>query len=833
MKKTLLAIAILVSSFAKAQLKTRSYIIDPQLAPREHNVDFLHMRLELSFEPTKGLVKGKATHIFTPLRPTVDSIWVDGIRIRISSVNVNNMYAKFKVAKDSSGYWIFPNKQLKWETKDSMTITYECNPRRGLYFVGWNDAQNLSRKQIWSQGQGIDNRNWIPMYDEMNDKMTTEMIVSFDKAYKVLSNGTKISAKEKAGKITWHYKMKNPHAPYLIMLGIGVYDILQTKSASGVPMYLYYYPEWKDRVALTYKYSEKMIDWFEWEIGVKYPWESYSQIPVQDFMFGAMENTTATLFGDFFLIDDRSFNDRNYIGVNAHELAHQWFGDCITARSDAHHWLQESFATYYNQMFEREVFGIDYFDWARRNAQNNSVEESKKNKLQIAHSESGSTRHYPKGAFVLNMLKYVLGGREVYNKCIKHYLEDHKYGNVDTEDLLVACEEVTGMELDWFFEEWLYKGGEPSYDVSYMQMDGNTNILVKQIQELTDVTGLPEQSGVATNSVGGADFVGAAAEVAYRAAGLWKMPFWFEVHYTDGTMDKKMQWIEQQTELVKILNASGKKISYILFDPNNEVLKSVTFDKSWDMLQSQALGAKFMLDRYDAVTAMKDIATDKKRDLLIEIFNKETYHPIKTEIISQLASDGNDKTVAMFKKACVDKEPLVRRSVLQNVKMIPAQLVTDLEKLLTDQSYETIVLALEVLTTANPSKAKDYLEITKNIEGTIGKNVRIKWLEEMYVLSKDKTHLEKIIDYTSNSYEFRTRANAANALKQINYFDEKIMKNLVNGILSSNGRLSGPCGEALKYFYGQNAYHDIIAAYVFGTKWQEWQLEMLKKFISQ
>src|SRR3990172_10896334 len=135
MKKTILIIAILVSSFAKAQLKTRSYIIDPQLAPREHNVDFLHMRLELSFEPTKGLVKGKATHIFTPLRPTVDSIWVDGIRIRISSVNVNNMYAKFKVANDSSGYWIFPNKQLKWETKDSMTITYECNPRRGLYFV--------------------------------------------------------------------------------------------------------------------------------------------------------------------------------------------------------------------------------------------------------------------------------------------------------------------------------------------------------------------------------------------------------------------------------------------------------------------------------------------------------------------------------------------------------------------------------------------------------------------------------------------------------------------------------------------------------------------------
>src|SRR6185295_8358920 len=167
--------------------------------------------------------------------------------------------------------------------------------------------------------------------------------------------------------------------------------------------------------AITYQHSEDMIDFYEKEFGVKYPWESYSQIPVQEFLYGAMENTTATVYGDFLIVDSLSFNDRGYVGVNAHELMHQWFGDYVTARSDAHHWLQESFATYGNMMYEREVFGQDYFDWQRRGAQTSAIDESTKNKFPVAHSEGGGVRHYPKGATVMNMLKYVIGGREIYN----------------------------------------------------------------------------------------------------------------------------------------------------------------------------------------------------------------------------------------------------------------------------------------------------------------------------------------------------------------------------------------------------------------------------------
>src|ERR1035437_4579456 len=195
MKKIIVVVLFAVSvNSSSAQVKTRNYIDDRQIAPREHNVDFQHMRLEISFDPAAGLVKGKVTHVFTPLRQKVDSIFLDGINITVKEATWNGKSVKYKT--DSAGITIFPNPSLSWTNIDSLTLVYEATPRKGLYFIGWNDPNKISRKQIWSQGQGTDNRCWIPMYDEMNDKMTTELFVTFDKEYKVLSNGTKLKEKD-------------------------------------------------------------------------------------------------------------------------------------------------------------------------------------------------------------------------------------------------------------------------------------------------------------------------------------------------------------------------------------------------------------------------------------------------------------------------------------------------------------------------------------------------------------------------------------------------------------------------------------------------------------
>lgn len=334
----------------------RTFLEDENRIPRERYVDMKHLKLEVSFEPQEGLVKGKVTHQFEPIREKVDSIVLDAINMTIKSVMMDEDSLRYNY--DQKNLTIYFKNPLNWKQEYSLQINYEATPKKGLYFIGWNDSLNLSKKQIWSQGQGIDNRHWIPMYDDMSDKVISEMIVTMPEKYQVLSNGKKLKEKSLKGDLKqWHYEISHPHAPYLIMLGIGEYAIEKRKSASGVPINLYYYPDEKEKVEPTYRYSVPMFDLFEKTFGVAYPWESYSQIPVQDFMYGAMENTTATIFGDFYLVDDREFIDRNYVRVDAHELAHQWFGDMVTARTSTHAWLQESFATHFDMVYQREAFG--------------------------------------------------------------------------------------------------------------------------------------------------------------------------------------------------------------------------------------------------------------------------------------------------------------------------------------------------------------------------------------------------------------------------------------------------------------------------------------------
>ena len=798
--RIILIIAFFAMSFFNlhAQLRTTNFIEDNASVPRDHQLDFTKIKVALSFDAPKGIVIGKVNYQFNSLRPSVTSFFLDGIKMQVKEITLNGKTVQYNT--DSAGITVMPNEPLVWNALYEMTVSYEAKPRVGLYFIGWNDKNNLSRKQIWSQGEQIDNRNWIPMYDERNDKLLTEMNVTFDKAYKVLSNGKLIDKLENAdGTITWNYAMSHPHSPYLIMLGIGKYDIKETHSGSGVPMHLYYYPEWKERVEPVYQHSEEMVDFFEKEIGFKYPWESYSQIPVQDYMFGAMENTTATIYGDFYAVDSRGLIDRNYVAVNAHELAHQWFGDCVTALSDAHQWLQESFATYYNQMFEREVFGEDYFNWSRRGAQNASIDESVKNKFAVAHSEGGGNRVYGKGAYVLNMLKQVVGGREMYNKAIKHYLEKHAYQNVDTHDLLIAFEETTGMQLDWFWTEWLNRGGEPNYHISYSANGNNTTLVIKQVQALTDVTGYKN--------------------------GLFKMPIWIEVFYKDGTNFKKQYTIQEQTEILDIQNPDSKKIDYILFDSGNEIMKSVSFDKPFEMLASQAINSANMLDRYDAIYAMRGIDVEKKRSVLQKAFRNEKFYAVRTEVINQLANDV--QSIPLIKDALVDKDVAVRKAALKNVNPMNSGLVTEFERLLTDSSYDIVEAALQKLTALNSIKTASYLNLTKNVEGNLGKHVKVRWLEISYLYTGNKQFAEDVVNLTSSSYEFRTRGNAFAALKRMDYFNEHLTKNLIDGLMSANVRLSGPANDLLKYFYGQNQHKKEISTYIASQEWLPWQKAIL------
>ena len=806
MNKLIVAYAIvMIAARVEAQevaYPTTRVYVQPGTEPAEHPVDIQHMRVEIKFDTSRKLVKGNVTHLFTPLRSRVDSIFFNGPGIRILDASLNGRKLRFTVSGE--GVTVFPDPPLTWDTQDSITFTYEATPDRGLYFVGWDDPRGLNRKQIWTQGQGIDNRHWIPCYDQQNDKMTTETIVTFDSAYSVLSNGTKVEVRDNGdGTRTWHYRMTHPHATYLVMLAIGRYGVRTVHTKAGVPVNMWYYPEEPERIEPTYRYSAAIVDFVAEETGVPYPWESYSQVPVRDFLYGGMENTTATVFGDFLLVDGRSFLDRNYIAVNAHELSHQWFGDFITGRSGISAWLQESFATFYAKLFQKSIYGEEWYQWARREEQTAALEASKANRVPLLHGAAGSARVYQKGSAVLDMMISTFGAPE-YRRVITYYLQKHAYGNVETNDLYQAFQDVLGLTPDWFFGEWIYRGGEPAYSIRF---------------EDVAVRGNPGRQSV---------FTVRQTHPLDEIVGLFRMPILFEVHYADGTSDRVSQVIADQATTVTIPNPEARPVAFVLFDPGSRILKSVDFVKPFPMLKAQALGAPLMIDRYDAIAAMRGLDIGSKRDMLVQVYEREKFHAIREEVLSQIAGDTDPRGIEILKEGLRDTGATVRRAAIQACGEVPLSLKADAERLLRDSSYTTVGIALELLCKRFPVETPRYLALTKDDHGP-GNQVGV-LRHEISARHGDTSSVARLVDYTGVSYDFMTRVNALEALKRLGYCDEPLFPGLMSAMANPNGRLRAPAEAFASYFMEQTRLARKLKDYYRSRIWTPAERKLLDPY---
>jgi aminopeptidase N len=789
------------AGWAQATAPTARWYYEPRFEPPEHPVDMLHMRVELAFVPEEGLVRGTVTHRFTPLRPRVDSLFLNAPGITILSATYRGRPAAF--ATSGEGVTLRLDPPAVWDRTDSVTIRYEARPRRGLYFIGWNDTTGISRKQIWSQGQGIDNRNWIPCYDEQNDKLTTELLVTFASRYRVLSNGVLVSETHNAdGTTRWHYRMNHPHAAYLVMLGIGEYGVERRRSASGVPLSLYYYPDHKDRVEPTYRYSAEAVDFLERETGVPYPWESYAQIPVQDYLYGAMENTTATVFGDFFLVDNRGYLDRNYVYVNLHELTHQWFGDYITGRAGRNAWLHESFATFYPKLFLRATTGEDAYEWARHKEQETALAASARNRYPILHSGSGAERVYQKGSAVIDMMRYAFG-EEPVRRVITAYLKKHAYGLVESNDLYQAFQDVLGLSPAWFFEQWIYRGGEPHYTVN--------------VEENT-VPGLRRTV-----------FTVRQDHQRDELVGLFRMPVVFAVHYQDGSVDTMRVMIGDETSTVIVPNPQAKPVAFTLFDPGSWILKSVTFPKPFEQLAAQAVRAPLMIDRYDALAGMRAFPDEQKRAELIRAYGRESFHAIRSEVVTQLAADPHPDARALLLRAVNDKAAEVRLTVINSITGLREEEQTVLEPLLADSSYEVVAAALRKLGTRFPDACRAYCARTAGDHG-VGEQIPVIRHELLAGLG-DTASLDSLARLARPEREFRTRLNAFEALKRLNHCPEDVVHSLCDAMTHPNGRLRGPATECARHFLATTALRTLFQRELADAARPAWKREMLRAAI--
>ncbi|CAM4254773.1 M1 family metallopeptidase [Gillisia limnaea] len=423
-------------------------------ASRDQNkvVDFKDVLAEVSIFPAEERVEGTVDFSFDILQK-VDSIFIDAKNMEFENVVFNGKPVKFH--NDTSRLWLISNFEASEE--NSLEFSYSAQPKQAMYFINWNfPGKPEVLKQVWTQGQGRNTSNWLPSFDDMREKLVFDLKINFSSGYDVIANGKLIETKILNDSITqWNYDMLQPMSSYLVAVAAGDYEHKKIESVTGTPISLYYNASDEDKVEPTYRYSKEIFEFLEKEIGVPYPWQNYKQIPVQDFLYAGMENTGTTIFSNSMMVDSIAFNDRSYVNVNAHELAHQWFGNLITETNGSNHWLHEGFATYYALLAEKELFGEDHFYWKLYETAEQLKELSDSGKGEaLLKVGAGSLTYYQKGAWALHILKEKLG-EEAFKMGVKNYLEKYAYKNVTTDEFLLEMENSSGTDLSQFKKEWL------------------------------------------------------------------------------------------------------------------------------------------------------------------------------------------------------------------------------------------------------------------------------------------------------------------------------------------------------------------------------------------
>ncbi|RKS02075.1 M1 family metallopeptidase [Flavobacterium sp. 102] len=416
-----------------------SFISFAQQTPK---VDFIKCNASVYPEMETKKVDGVVTYEFKVIS-AIDSIRIDAVNMTFSTVEINGKSVKFKNN----------NKELVLfegfvKGKNKLKFIYQAFPKQTMYF-------NVGSNQIWTQGQGKYTSHWLPSFDDVNEKLVFNLNVTYDENYNVLVNGILKETFPDKDKKIWLYEMQKPMSSYLLAMVIGDFRNKVIASKSGIPLQFFIQPKDTAKFESTYRHSKKMFDYLEKEIGFKYPWQIYKQIPVEDFLYAGMENTSCTIFAQDFVVDDIGFNDRNYVNVNAHELAHQWFGDLVTAKSGKDHWLQEGFATYYALLAEREVFGDDYFYHQLYRTSLQLKNAAKTDTIPVMNEKASSLSFYQKGAWALHVIREAIGPK-LFQKAVKTYLKKHQFKNVETDDFLAEIKKAApAFDTEEFKKVWL------------------------------------------------------------------------------------------------------------------------------------------------------------------------------------------------------------------------------------------------------------------------------------------------------------------------------------------------------------------------------------------
>lgn len=460
--------------------------------------DIQHTRVALQFNYQEKTAEGQAVLDMSAYAAPTDSIVLDAKKMKIHSVSMVAGGSRTNVDYRYENDRLIMKRNTSFPQNVQLYISYTAMPYadsvkggskaitddKGLYFI--NTDQKIAGKpvQIWTQGETESNSHWMPTNDKPNERFTVELELTVPDSFQTLGSGALISSKKmQNGLRTDLWKMDKPIQAYAVMFAIGKYAIVKDNPWNGKEISYYVEQEYEPYAKLIFRHTPEMMAYFSSVTGVPYPWNKYSQIIARDYVSGAMENTTASLFGEFVNQNDREIDDKNYEDVVSHELFHQWFGDYVTMESWSNLTVSESFANYGEQLWRRYQYGDASADELAYNDLSEYLQSAERNDPQLVRfyykdkEEMFDRISYNKGGATLRYLHGLIGD-PLFCKAMNLYLTRNALQSTEATHWRLAVEEATGRDWNWFFNQWYYKAGHPDLDVSYAYNDSAKKLTV-------------------------------------------------------------------------------------------------------------------------------------------------------------------------------------------------------------------------------------------------------------------------------------------------------------------------------------------------------------------
>jgi len=702
-----------VLSISSAEPESKSKIATPvpikynYFPSKERKFDLIHTRLEVSFDWEKELMPGHAILTLTPFFYPQNVLELDAQVMQINKVSMVKRGKFIPLKFENTGKKLIVNLDTVYNRNQQikLEIDYVAQPgkvegsgnnaitdTKGLYFINAQGKVPNKPSQIWTQGEPESNSVWFPTFDAPNEKCTQEIHMTVDQKYTTLSNGVlSYSSEPEPGKRTDVWEMKQPHAPYLFMMAVGEFAVVKD-SWRDIELTYLVEKEYEPYAKTIFKHTPEMLEFFSNKLNYKFPWPKYAQIVVRDYVSGAMENTSASLFGEEIQSTDRELLDQNWDDIIAHEMFHQWFGDLVTMESWPNLPLNESFANYSEFLWNEYKHGKDESEFIGFKEKEQYFDESvyKQEPLIryfVKSAEDMFDSHsYAKGGRILHMLRKTIGDPAFFEG-LSLYLHKYQYRSTEIHNLRLAFEEVSGKDLNWFFDQWFLKPGHPSINFSY-QYVADSGYVILTLKQTQDTTFAP----------------------------VYEIPFQIETQIKGAT--KRHDFVlNKQKGNFKI--PALMKPDHIIFDPDHTLLAQIEDSATPAELYSRFTNCSSGLTRFKSLKQLQISDPDKKLAEKATIAAlKDPFWLVKEAALSYLPTFQtaiSESSLQLVEKIA-EKDPKTQvqaSAIALLAKQEPQKYEGLFRRLMNERSYSVAGSALEGFLKTD---AEDKLEVMKRFE---------------------------------------------------------------------------------------------------------------------